>query len=153
MIHDFFVPAFRIKHDVLPGRYETLWFTADQTGHLSSVLRAVLRHRPRQMIGQVVVMPGRISSAGWQRTAPSETLVARASTLFIQLRLQRLPSAARSIAPCARRSLDGLYGSPVPLSDGSTVIADDRYIRDSILHTAQRRSSPAMSRSCRPSPA
>ena len=47
VIHDFSVPAFRIKHDVLPGRYETLWFQAETTRHLSSVLHATLRHRPR----------------------------------------------------------------------------------------------------------
>ena len=45
VIHDFSVPAFRIKHDVLPGRYETLWFQADRAGHLSPVLHPALRHR------------------------------------------------------------------------------------------------------------
>ena len=47
VIHDFSVPAFRIKHDVLPGRYETLWFEATQARHISLVLHAVLRHGAR----------------------------------------------------------------------------------------------------------
>ena len=46
VIHSFFVPAFRIKQDVLPGRYTTLWFTRDEAGRLPPVLRRVLRHRP-----------------------------------------------------------------------------------------------------------
>ncbi len=44
VIHDFFVPAFRVKNDVLPGRYTTLWFEATKPGAYQSVLRAILRH-------------------------------------------------------------------------------------------------------------
>ena len=44
VIHSFYVPAFRIKQDVLPGRYTTVWFQRDQAGNLSLVLRRVLRH-------------------------------------------------------------------------------------------------------------
>ena len=46
VIHDFGLPAFRLKRDVLPGRYEALWLHADRARHLSPVLRPVLRHRP-----------------------------------------------------------------------------------------------------------
>ena len=46
VIHDFGLPAFRLKRDVLPGRYEALWLRADTLGTLSPVLRPVLRHRP-----------------------------------------------------------------------------------------------------------
>ncbi len=48
VIHDLFVPAFRVKMDVLPGRYTTMWFQATRVGDLSSVLLAVLRHRTRE---------------------------------------------------------------------------------------------------------
>ena len=44
VIHSFYVPAFRIKQDVLPGRYTTAWFQANEAGHVSLVLRGVLRH-------------------------------------------------------------------------------------------------------------
>ena len=44
VIHSFYIPAFRLKQDVLPGRYTTLWFRATRARHLSSVLRRVLRH-------------------------------------------------------------------------------------------------------------
>ena len=59
VIHDFFVPAFRVKKDVLPGRYTSLWFEATKTGNVSSVLRAVLRRIPCGMIGSV---------SSWSRT-------------------------------------------------------------------------------------
>ena len=44
VIHSFFIPAFRVKADVVPGRYNVLWFTASKAGHLSPVLLAILRH-------------------------------------------------------------------------------------------------------------
>ena len=47
VIHDFYIPAFRVKKDVLPGRYTSLWFQATKTGHIPPFLRPVLRHRPR----------------------------------------------------------------------------------------------------------
>ena len=48
VIHDFYIPAFRVKKDVLPGRYTSLWFQADRNRHVSSFLRAILRHQPRR---------------------------------------------------------------------------------------------------------
>ena len=45
VIHSFFVPAFRVKEDVLPGRYTTTWFQATKVGRVPPLLRRVLRHR------------------------------------------------------------------------------------------------------------
>ena len=45
VIHSFFIPAFRIKHDVVPGRYDTMWFTATKPGRYHIFLRRILRHR------------------------------------------------------------------------------------------------------------
>ena len=46
VIHSFYVPAFRVKQDVLPGRYTSLWFEPTQGRPLSPVLRRVLRDEP-----------------------------------------------------------------------------------------------------------
>ena len=57
VFHSFSIPAFRVKREVIPGRYNTVWFEATEAGHLSPVLHAVLRHDcTRQMIGEVVAM-------------------------------------------------------------------------------------------------
>ena len=53
VIHSLYVPALRIKQDVLPGRYTSDWFTADKTGTFPPALRRILRHRPRVMGGRL----------------------------------------------------------------------------------------------------
>lgn len=130
VIHDFFVPAFRIKRDVLPGQYETMWFTADRVGtyHLFCAQFCGLDHAA--MVGSVVVL-SQADYANWLATnGASETLAQQGAPLFIRYGCSGCHSGHGTVrAP----SLAGLYGSPVPLSDGSTVTADDRYIRDSIL--------------------
>ena len=46
VIHDFYIPAFRVKKDVLPGRYSSIWFQPTRDRHVPSFLRAILRHEP-----------------------------------------------------------------------------------------------------------
>jgi cytochrome c oxidase subunit II len=130
VIHDFFVPAFRVKHDVLPGRYETLWFSADRPGtyHLFCAQFCGLDHAA--MTGQVVVMSPPDYQRWLQQNEGGDTLASAGGVLFMRYGCSGCHGGNGTVrAP----SLNGLYGSPVPLSDGSTVIADDRYIRDSIL--------------------
>ncbi|MBN8908077.1 MAG: cytochrome c oxidase subunit II [Rhodospirillales bacterium] len=130
VIHDFFVPAFRVKRDVLPNQYETMWFTAEKTGtyHLFCAQFCGLDHAV--MTGQVVVQT-QADYADWlARNGTSQTLAQQGEPLFIRYGCSGCHSGNGTVrAP----SLAGLYGRPVPLSDGSVVTADDRYIRDSIL--------------------
>ncbi len=135
VIHDFFVPAFRTKRDVLPGQYQTLWFRADKLGtyHLFCAQFCGTGHAA--MVGTVTVMSG----ADYQRWlgsgGPAGTLAEQGKRLFVQYGCSGCHSGQGTVrAP----SLVGLYRSPVPLSDGSIVIADDRYIRDSILYPQQQ---------------
>ncbi len=130
VIHDFSVPAFRIKHDVLPGRYEAMWFRADQPGTYNLFCTQLCGTDHAAMVGQVVVMQGPEYQQWLQRNGTSDTLVASGQALFIRYGCDGCHGGRGTVrAP----SLAGLYGSPVPLSDGTTVVADDRYIRDSIL--------------------
>ena len=130
VIHDFAVPAFRIKHDVLPGRYEEMWFRADVPGTYDLFCTRFCGTDHSQMRGQIVVMQGPEYQQWLQRNGASDTLVASGQALFIRYGCDGCHGGRGTVrAP----SLNGLYGSPVPLSDGTTVIADDRYIRDSIL--------------------
>lgn len=130
VIHDFFVPAFRIKRDVLPGQYETMWFTAELPGtyHLFCAQFCGTDHAA--MIGQVVVQT-QSDFANWlAQNGTSGTLAQQGAPLFIRYGCSGCHSGNGTVrAP----SLAGLYGSPVPLSDGSVTTADDRYLRDAIL--------------------
>jgi cytochrome c oxidase subunit 2 len=130
VIHDFFVPAFRVKRDVLPGQYETMWFRPDRIGTYHLFCSQFCGTDHSNMVGEVVVMSAR-GYAGWLTTSGGgQTLAAQGKTLFVRYGCAGCHLGGGTVrAP----SLNGLYGSPVPLSDGTTVIADDRYIRDSIV--------------------
>jgi len=131
VIHDFFVPAFRVKRDVLPGQYETMWFRPDRIGTYHLFCSQFCGTAHSSMIGDVVVMSAQ-DYAGWLTTSGGgETLAAQGKGLFVRYGCAGCHLGGGTVrAP----SLAGLYGSPVPLSDGGTVIADDRYIRDSIMY-------------------
>ncbi len=133
VIHSFFVPALRIKRDVLPGRYESLQFTATSDGayHLFCAEYCGTDHS--RMEGSIVVMEpadyGRWLEAG----AVQASLASRGAALFRQAGCSGCHAATSSVhAP----SLSGLFGSTVPLSNGSFVRVDERYVRDSILQPA-----------------
>jgi cytochrome c oxidase subunit 2 len=138
VIHDFSVPAFRVKHDVLPDRYEMLWFRADQPGtyHLFCTQFCGTDHA--HMVGDIVVMTGPDYQDWLQANGASETLADAGRTLFMRYGCSGCHGGTgaggnQSVSTVRAPPLLGLYGSPVPLSDGTVVTADDRYIRDSIL--------------------
>lgn len=138
VIHDFSVPAFRIKHDVLPGRYETLWFTADRPGtyHLFCTQFCGTDHA--HMVGEVVVMSGAGYQNWLEQNGAGETLAAAGKTLFMRYGCSGChggngAGGSQSGSTVRAPPLAGLYGSPVTLTDGRVVTADDRYIRDCIL--------------------
>ena len=149
VIHDFSVPAFRVKHDVLPGRYESCGSPPTKPGtyHLFCTQFCGTDHAAMVRRGRRDGRP--ISTAG----SPAATTSAETWSPQGQRPVHRDSAAAAAMPPTARGAgstvrapvLDGLYGSPVPLADGTVVIADDQYIRDSIL-LPRSRSSPATPR-------
>lgn len=130
VIHSFSVPAFRVKQDVLPGTYTSLWFTATRSGRYSLFCNQYCGLDHSRMIGTVVVMPPAAYARWLAKNAAPESVAARGAALFRSAGCSGCHGANASVhAP----DLDGLYGRAVHLADGSTVIADDRYIHDSIL--------------------
>ena len=137
VIHDFSVPAFRIKRDVLPGRYTTISFTATVPGTYHLFCTQLCGTDHSVMTGDVVVMRGPEFEQWLAENAASNGLVAQGKVLFTQLGCsgchqtdtQRRGAGSTVRAP----DLAGVYGKPVPLSDGTIVTADDQYVRDSIL--------------------
>jgi cytochrome c oxidase subunit 2 len=130
VIHSFFVPALRLKHDVVPGRNNPLWFVADKVGIYRFACTQFCGADHSLMIGRVEVMAPRDYTAWLSTASVDTTLAARGSVLFRNLGCSGCHGpASRVKAP----RLEGIAGRPTPLSDGTTVVADDQYIRDSIL--------------------
>jgi cytochrome c oxidase subunit II len=134
VIHSFFVPAFRLKQDVLPGRYTRLWFTATQLGEFPLFCSEYCGSEHSRMIGRVVVMTP-ADYGRWLASGPAQPSMAQYGfALFRQLGCSGCHDARSTIhAPL----LDGVYGRTVHLQDGRSVVADDDYLRDSILLPAK----------------
>jgi cytochrome c oxidase subunit II len=134
VIHSLYVPAFRMKQDVLPGRYTTVWFQADRAGTFHLFCSEFCGTSHSQMRGWVTVMEPDAYER-WLTLEASESLASRGAKLFQQLgcwTCHRDDSLRR--APV----LAGLYGRPVQLADGRVVRADETYIRESILEPAAK---------------
>ena len=130
VIHDFYVPAFRLKQDVLPGRYTQLWFTATRLGTFPLECAEYCGLDHSKMGGLVTVMRPADYARWLQGHAGPDSLAAQGGALFRAKGCSGCHGANASVhAP----DLDGIYGRVVHLSDGSSVVADSRYIRDSIL--------------------
>jgi cytochrome c oxidase subunit 2 len=130
VIHSFFVPAFRVKQDVVPGKQVSLWFKATKTGvfHLFCAEYCGTVHSG--MVGDIVVMKPAEYAAWLTQGNSMESLAIRGRRLFTRYNCSGCHDQPAAVhAPV----LTNLYGSLVPLSDGRKVRADDYYIRDSIL--------------------
>jgi len=137
VIHSLFVPAFRVKQDVLPGRSTHLWFRATKPGtyHLFCAEYCGTQHSG--MIGYVTVMEPRDYEAWLSGGTEGSglTLAQTGERLFTE----------RACATCHLQdgkgrgpSLLGLAGTPVRLTSGGTVVADESYLRESILNPATK---------------
>lgn len=145
VIHSFYVPAFRIKQDAIPGRYTTAWFEATKPGtyHLFCAEYCGTEHA--KMIGRIVVLEPSdyeawLSGAATTAVAAAPaagpvdeeaTLAAAGAELFQKL---GCVSCHRAQAGALGPSLANLWGHEVTLQDGSKVLADEAYIRESILN-------------------
>jgi cytochrome c oxidase subunit II len=130
VIHDFYVPDFRVKMDVVPGRYNTMWFRPTKIGKYHFFCSQYCGTNHAVMGGYVTVMDP-ADYAAWLSDESGDMNPASAGEkLFTQLACVTCHfSNGTGRAP----SLNGVYGGKVLLADGSIVAADDAYIRESIL--------------------
>jgi len=130
VIHSLYIPALRIKQDVLPGRYATMWFTADRPGIYKMMCAEFCGADHSAMGGELIVLSPADYARWLEQIGSTDSLAAQGATLFRAAGCSGCHGPAATIhAP----DLNGLYGRPVPLQDGSVVRADERYIHDSIL--------------------
>jgi cytochrome c oxidase subunit II len=131
VIHDFYIPAFRVKKDVLPGRYTSLWFQATQIGtyHLFCAQYCGADHA--EMIGWVFVMSPTDYAAWLSGGAKNEPMEVSGERLFTRLGCVTCHTAdGRGRGP----SLAGLYGKPEKLRSGETRVVDEALIRQAIVN-------------------
>ncbi|MCL6473557.1 MAG: cytochrome c oxidase subunit II [Firmicutes bacterium] len=147
VIHSFYVPAFRIKRDVLPGTYSTVWFTPTKPGKYHLFCAEYCGTQHSRMVGTVYVLEpaeyerwlasgGEMrvgeaaSGAGTTAGVATASLVQAGEKLYNQLRC----NACHGLKDDPRGPTHyGLFGKKVKLRDGTTVVADEAYIRESIV--------------------
>ena len=130
VIHSFYVPAFRIKQDAVPGRYTTISFTPTREGEYWLHCAEYCGTDHARMGGRVVVMAPAAFATWLERGNSNASLAALGFELFRRKGCSGCHAAGSTVhAP----DLAGVYGRVVHLQDGRTLVADEGYLRDSIL--------------------
>lgn len=136
VIHDFFVPDFRVKQDVLPGRFTEMWFRPTKPGKYHLYCAEYCGTNHSVMGGWVYVM----EPAEYEEWLQQGSTTAEMATVGARLFQQYHCSGCHGANPTVKAPpLDGVFGGPVPVLDGPDdatpriITADERYIRDSIL--------------------
>jgi cytochrome c oxidase subunit 2 len=133
VIHSFFIPAFRVKKDAVPGRYTTMWFQATKPGRYHLFCAEYCGTKHSAMIGSIIVMEPAVFQVWLSGGGGEASPVAAGQRLFQDLgcvTCHRPDSAGRG------PRLEGLFGNPVKLADGRTLTADETYVRESIVNPA-----------------
>jgi cytochrome c oxidase subunit II len=135
VIHSFYVPAFRTKQDVVPGRYSTTWFKPTKPGKYHLFCAEYCGTKHSGMIGWVYVMEPQEYQTWLSGGAPTGSLAEAGQKLFQDLACANCHKDDGT-GRCPK--LVGLFGTNVPLTGGGTVKADEAYIRESILNPAAK---------------
>jgi cytochrome c oxidase subunit 2 len=134
VIHDVFVPAFRVKADVIPGRYTNIWFNPTKPGRYHLFCAEYCGTRHSGMVGEVVVMdPTEYQT--WLGGGPEGSLAEGGAKLFASLACN---TCHRPDAQGRGPVLEGLFGKTVTLQSGETVTVDEAYVRESILNPSAK---------------
>jgi len=130
VLHDLYIPAFRVKADAIPGRYSSIWFTPTKTGEYHLFCAEYCGTRHSGMIGTVIVMEPDEYQAWLSGGGLTGSMSARGEQLF-----QQLACSTCHLTDGTGRgpSLAGVFGSQVTLQTGQKIVADESYVRESIL--------------------
>ncbi|HKY05843.1 MAG TPA: cytochrome c oxidase subunit II [Blastocatellia bacterium] len=133
VIHSFFVPAFRVKADVVPGMYSYVWFEATKPGRYHLFCAEYCGTEHSGMIGSVVVMDPTEYQTWLSGGRTEGSLASSGQKLFQDLACNTCHRGGGE--PQGRGpSLEGLFGTQVELANGQRVVANEDYIRESILN-------------------
>jgi cytochrome c oxidase subunit 2 len=136
VIHSFYIPAFRVKQDALPGRYTEQWFEATKPGEYHLFCAEYCGTSHSGMIGKVIAMtPSDYDE--WLATASSVGIAMASSGKELFSKVGCLTCHRKDTGPRGP-DLTGLFGKPVKLANGDVVTADKEYIRESIVNPAAK---------------
>jgi cytochrome c oxidase subunit 2 len=131
VLHDLFIPVFRVKADAIPGRYSTIWFEATKTGEYHLFCAEYCGTNHSGMVGRVVVQEA-AEYQDWLAGGGSDLpLEVRGEQLFQELACNTCHlDNGQGRGP----SLESVFGSQVALTNGAVINADESYLRESILN-------------------
>lgn len=135
VIHSFFIPAFRAKMDVVPGRYTSMWFKPTKPGRYYLFCAEMCGTQHSEMVGYVTVMPKDefaqwLQNGGTKFEPPAMTMVGAGKRLYEKFGCGNCHGAKDSESG---PSLYAIYGKLRPIKGQAPVVADDMYLRESIL--------------------
>jgi cytochrome c oxidase subunit 2 len=130
VIHNFSIPAMRVKADVIPGRFVQIWFEPTQAGTYQVFCAEYCGTQHSGMLGQVIVMEPNAYQTWMSGGAPEGSLASTGEKLFADLACN---TCHHSDSSGHGPVLQNVFGHPVQLEDGSVVTADENYLRESIL--------------------
>jgi len=129
VIHSFFIPAFRVKQDILPGRYTSLWFQPTKLGRFEVLCSQYCGLSHSQMRAFVEVISAEDYAAFVTKKNMAESDIARGAQIYNDKGCASCHDSNDMIGP----SLQNIYGTSVKLNDGKNVLVDDNYLRRAIL--------------------
>jgi cytochrome c oxidase subunit 2 len=135
VLHDYFIPAFRVKMDAVPGKWTTMWFTATQKGEYHIFCAEYCGTKHSSMIGRVVAMEPQDYEVWLAGGKSVGSPVQSGERLFTEL---ACITCHKPDATGRGPVLTAVFGSQVALADGRTVVADEQYLRESIMQPAAK---------------
>lgn len=130
VIHSLWFPYFRVKMDVLPNRFRTMWFEATKVGRYHIFCAEYCGSIHSGMVGWVEVMED-TEYQKWLAGGTEGSLASQGEALFAKYACN---TCHTGVAGARGPNLEGAYGKTQPLADGGSVTVDDNYIRESILN-------------------
>ncbi|HEY0306525.1 MAG TPA: cytochrome c oxidase subunit II [Acidobacteriaceae bacterium] len=134
VFHSFSVPDFRVKREVIPGRYTTVWFNATTPGTYHIFCTQYCGTLHSGMIGEVTVMTPSDYEKWTQESTSGMSLAQNGERIFASMGCN---ACHNGTAAARGPNLAGVYGSKMQLTDGRQVLVDDAYLRDAILNPSQ----------------
>ena len=134
VFHSFSIPDFRVKREVIPGRYSTVWFQATEAGTYHIFCTQYCGTAHSAMIGEITAMTPDDYTKWTQQSTSGMSLAQNGERLYASMGC----NACHNGSAAARGpNLAGVYGSKLQLTNGSQVLVNDAYLRDAILNPSQ----------------